>query len=265
MKKGPEKAMILIFAAVYLFFFTSKLTLGSILAGKAYRNTELGVPFELSEDISVTVVSWTEDTEMQLMEVELEILNTRSDMDRSYTFEAFLRSDPDAKPFGIECETVLSTPMYTVIWLYTDGVSYSEAVLRIKDKDKNSLSLYTNRDSVKRVRGIEPLTFEGYQVRRYTGRLEDIELRVGEILTETEELKVKAENLEKLNDEILLTFPVLSSSDLKKRDELIRKNTEEADRIKDEILILERELDELSEERDRILEEIEKLKGEDRT
>lgn len=241
MRKDPTKAVGIVLLAVYLFFFTSKLTLGNILAGDNYKYTELGETFELSEDISVTVIAWREDISTGVMEVELEIVNTRSDMDRSYTLEAYLRSTPEEKPFKIDCEIVLSQDMYMVVWLITEKASWSEAVLRIRDKDRNTLSLYTNRNTVSKADSIELLSYEEYQIRRYTKRIEEIDDRITEIDSLIRYKEELMDNIEKITEEILSTYVVSTEEDLRKRDELIAKNDSQKKALSDELILLQRE------------------------
>ena len=241
MRKDPAKLVGIALLAVYLFFFTSKLTLGNILAGDNYKYTELGETFELSEDISVSVIAWREDISTGVMEVELEIVNTRCDMDRSYVLEAFLRSAPEEKPFRIDCEVVLARDMYMVVWLDTGKAFWSEAVLRIRDKDRNTLSLYTNRNTVSKVDSIELLSYEDYQIRRYTERIKEIEKRITEIdslILQKEELM---DNIEKITEEILSTYVVSTEEDLRKRDELIARNESQRKALSDELILLQRE------------------------
>ena len=104
---------IAILVLCYIFFLTSRWTMKGILAGRDYRSTEIGVPFELSDDITVTILGWSWAEEQGLMEVELEIINVREDLNRDLAIESGYRENTDTsrmKP--LESETVLEEGIY---------------------------------------------------------------------------------------------------------------------------------------------------------
>ena len=258
MKDFNTRRRIVILILCYVFFLTSRWTMKGILANRDYRSTEIGVPFELSDDITVTVLGWNWAEEQGLMEVELEIINVREDLNRGLAIESGYRENTDTsrmKP--LESETVLEEGIYRVLWIkIAPDLSFSEVVLRITDPDGNLLRLYTNRDIITRVDSIEKLTAQEYLRRRYAAALEDLEDRIADCETAIAEKQTLIDNLEQINEE-LLSAHYTTIEELERSETLAEENRAKQDTYAKEIEELMRQIDVLEKQAEELREKLE--------
>ena len=245
----------------YIFFFTSRWTMKGVLAGKEYRSTEVGVPYALSENISVNVLSWTWAEDQGLMEVELEIINVREDLNRELTIESGYRESPDTrrrKP--LTNRMILDEGIYKVLWIQIDkGTVFSEVVLKLIDPDGNSLSLYTNIDIITRVDRIEKLTAEQYIRRRYEAELEDCRRMIEECEAQIQEKRQLIENLETINEE-LSSMHYSSPEEMQRTEDLINENRTKQENYRREIEDLQKRMTELQDRAAELQEKIDSFR-----
>jgi len=247
MRDFNTRRRIVILILCYIFFLTSRWTMKDIFAIRDSASTEIGIPFELSDDITVTVLGWSWAEEQGLMEVELEIINVREDLNRDLSIESGYRENTDTsrmKP--LESETVLEEGIYRVLWIrITPDVSFSEIVLRITDLDGNLLRLYTNTDIISRVKSIEKLSAGEYLQRRYTAALEDLEDRIADCEAAIVEKQTLIDNLEHINEE-LLSAHYTTVEEMERSEALAEENRLKQEAYSNEIEELLQQIDVLT-------------------
>lgn len=260
--RDPARCVLAFLSAVYLFFFTSPLTLGNVIAEKDLKSTPLNETFRLSDDIEITLTGWRYCPGKALMEVELSVLNMRSDLNRELSFSASVRNNPSSGGRKLSCEMILSESRTTVLWIFTDGKDFSEVSLRIKDPDGNVLSLYASKESMTEVSDIEKMDLSGYLLRRYEGMLEELEKEKEELTELLDSKRQESANLELLTEELYSDTSVATAEDLSERDKLTVKNEDRIRSLEEEAEELEQELASVSEKEKELIKRINELKEE---
>ena len=262
MKDYHVRWKLVLLALCYVFFLTSRLTMKNVFASRDMRSTELDTVYELSEDITVTVLGWTWSPSQGLMEVELEIINMREDLNRELTIEALYRETPDTrKGTAVPYTVVLDEGLYRVLWIEIGrDTEFSEVVLRITDPDGNRLSLYTNTDIITEVARIEKLTADGYIERRYVAALEKCRESVNDLEEQIEEKEILIANLEIINEE-LSSMHYSSEDEMHRTETLIIENRNKQEAYRREIEDLQDQIDRLRKQMEILQEKIDSFEG----
>lgn len=107
--KRKTVALISLIVVVYVFFFTSKLTIMSPLS----EATAIGVPLTYTADRGATVYDATYDSEAEILEIVLNFTNSSGDNVNNYYF--FLTAEGRGKYEDISVDVIYEDVMITVL------------------------------------------------------------------------------------------------------------------------------------------------------
>lgn len=107
--KRKTVALISLIIFVYVFFFTSKLTIVSPLS----EATAIGVPLTYTADRGATVYDATYDSEAEILEIVLNFTNSSGDNVNNYYF--FLTAEGRGKYEDISVDVIYEDVMITVL------------------------------------------------------------------------------------------------------------------------------------------------------
>ena len=215
---------IFFFIGGYALFFSSRGWMSTQSLAK--KQTELHKEVEW-ENRKVRIIRWEYSEEQHLMEVELDITNTKYDIPEKWAEVSFRLELPGEAGEASE-----------------------------------KLKLYTNINKVAKVDSLEILDRKGYLVKRYDGEIASYEMEIAEMESEIEEKEEKIRNVKLEMKKLEEKKEYQTEEEQKNTDQLLSDASVQQTSSEEDIVELKEKIEERKERIENIQEQIKKVKGE---
>ncbi len=195
--KRKTVAFISLIIFVYIFFFTSKITIMSPLS----EATAIGVPLTYTADRGVTVYAATYDSDAETLEIVLNFANSSGDNVNNYYF--FLTAEGRGKYDNISVEVIYEDVMITVLRASIKHFREAKLVFAPKIADISQIpeslvgTIVFNRDNLSYEK-LKERTRGEYLAYRYEVLISQVK---SEIENAEEDIKGFEEKIEALTEE----------------------------------------------------------------
>lgn len=236
--------VIFLFAAGYLFFFTSNYWMPVTTSATAY--TAMGR--ELSwNGKSITLTRWDYCEKDHVMEVEIDIRNLAYDGQNQYQFSAQSRGGKQ-----ITVTPVIEDEDWIILHLADIPERWSEILVWMDQKNHSgqtadALKLFTNINDVNRVDKIETKDWTGYRKQRFENQIALYQDQVAGYQREIADSQNKIQEIEAEVTRLYGTKKYQTMDEQEQTDQSIESARKEIAKKEQEILDQQTEINQLTE------------------
>lgn len=250
---------IFFFIGGYALFFSSRGWMSTQSLAK--KQTELHKEVEW-ENRKVRIIRWEYSEEQHLMEVELDITNTKYDGIDTYQYSAM-----ETNAGFLKVKPVIEESDWVIVQIHNIPEKWAEVSFRLElpgeaGEASEKLKLYTNINKVTKVNSLEILDRKGYLVKRYDGEIASYEMEIAEMESEIEEKEEKIRNVKLEMKKLEEKKEYQTEEEQENTDQLLSDASVQQTSSEEDIVELKEKIEERKERIENIQEQIEKVKGE---
>lgn len=219
--KKERIVLIFILAGLYLFFFTSKITMN---AQSDLQYTAYNTPITISTNKSVKIIKWTYSPNQNIMEIELSYSNQTFDGNDDLTFAAYTRQSTLSSGTATAVDTIIDEPTYKVIHV-TVPDKFKEVSLQISDGN-SSAKIYSNINEVEQISSITILSPAEYKNRLIGYDIIKYQDEYTQLQSDIDKNNITITNIDSTNLKLEADKTYQSSEQQKETDATIKSNNQ---------------------------------------
>lgn len=239
LKKSGIKSIIItliVFAVIYMIFFTSKIYIKDPLEPATKIGSNLSY---MMGNRNVTLVDATYDKKQKLLEIQLDLDNNSTDNIDDYYYVPNIRVGNSNK---LTVREIYNKPMYTVIRVSNLKSSFREMKLFIAPRvnsidkigDDEFIELTLNKNNIK----FAPITNRSendYLKERHTMLISDQKEKISKLEKEVSKMKDRLNSFDKVEKEFNANKDYLTDEEKASYKDRINSNNDEKEQLKQDI------------------------------